>query len=164
MACVGASDTSLPSNRMRPLRCATRPMIERKVVDFPAPLRPSSATTSPAATRSLIARSNYAAALGLPNPFGAANWPNFSNMGLTSPTSTGTYPYGTAGLFWLVSNFGLIEDNATKIHGKHEFLFGIHIRDEWIGKSAASTAGSFDSGTLATSPAFQTPTLPTMWL
>ena len=94
---------------------------------------------------------NYAAALGLPNPFQAANWPNFTNFGLTSPTSTGTYPYGTAGLFWLVSNFGLIEDNATKVHGKHEFQFGFHIRDEWIGKSANSTAGSFDAGTLATS-------------
>ncbi len=94
---------------------------------------------------------NYSAALGLPNPFQAANWPNFSNFGLTSPTSTGTYPYGTAGLFWLVSNFGLIEDNATKIHGKHEFQFGFHNRDEWIGKSANSTAGSFDAGTMATS-------------
>jgi hypothetical protein len=88
---------------------------------------------------------NYAAALGLPNPFQAANWPNFTNMGL------GAYPFGTAGLFWLVSNFGLIEDNATKIHRNHEFQFGIHIRDEWIGKSAASLAGSFDSNTLATS-------------
>ena len=80
-------------------------------------------------------------ALGLPNPFQAANWPNFTNIGLTSPTSTGTYPFGTAGLFWLVSNFGLFEDNATKIYGKHEFQFGVHIRDEWIGKSANSTAG-----------------------
>ena len=48
-------------------------------------------------------------------------------------------------------NYGLIEDNATKIHGKHEFQFGFHVRDEWIGKSANSTAGSFDAGTLATS-------------
>src|SRR5439155_11433336 len=36
-------------------------------------------------------------------------------------------------------------------HGKHEFQFGIDIRDEWIGKSAASLAGSFDAGTMATS-------------
>jgi hypothetical protein len=88
---------------------------------------------------------NYAAALGLPNPFQAANWPNFTTFGL------GAYPFGSAGLFWLVSNFGLVEDNATKIHRNHEFQFGIHIRDEWIGKSAASLAGSFDANTLATS-------------
>jgi hypothetical protein len=87
---------------------------------------------------------NYSAALGLPNPFQAANWPNFTGMDL------GSYPFGTAGLFWLVSNFGIIEDNATKVYGKHELQFGFHFREELIEKSAASTAGAFDAATLAT--------------
>ena len=39
---------SWPSGWMRPERCASRPTIERKVVDLPAPLRPSNATASPA--------------------------------------------------------------------------------------------------------------------
>ena len=95
---------------------------------------------------------NYAGALGLPNPFQAANWPNFSNFGLTSPTSTGTYPYGTAGLFWLVTQFRADrgqrdQDSSASTNSSS----GFHIRDEWIGKSANSTAGSFDAGTLATS-------------
>ena len=37
------------------------------------------------------------------------------------------------------------------MYGRHEFQFGFHNRDEWIGKSATSTAGSFDAGTQATS-------------
>jgi len=88
---------------------------------------------------------DYANALGLPNPFHAANWPNITGMGL------GAYPFGSAGLFWLVTNYGLLEDNATKISGKHEFQFGFHVRDEMIEKSSNSLAGGYDAGTLATS-------------
>ena len=39
---------SLPSNAIEPSRRGTMPMIERSVVVLPAPLRPSSVTTSPA--------------------------------------------------------------------------------------------------------------------
>ncbi len=42
--------SSRPSNRIDPLRLATSPMIERSVVVLPAPLRPSSVTTSPGCT------------------------------------------------------------------------------------------------------------------
>src|SRR6516225_11666266 len=42
--------SSLPSSVMEPLRLATSPMIARMVVVLPAPLRPSSVTTSPAST------------------------------------------------------------------------------------------------------------------
>src|SRR5262249_38752203 len=86
---------------------------------------------------------NYAAALGLPNPFQAANWPNFTNFGL------GSYPFGTAGLFWLPTNFALVEHNAAKTYRHHEFQLGILLRDQWIGKSAASLAGPFDADALA---------------
>ena len=89
---------------------------------------------------------NYAAALGLPNPFGAPNWPAITGTGLP-----GNWPFGSAGLFWLVTNYGMIQDNATLIRGKHEFQFGFQVRHEFIDKSANSLSGGFDAGTLATS-------------
>jgi len=92
------------------------------------------------------AHTNYSReALGLPNPFQAPNWPNITGVGL------GSYPFGTGGLFWLITNYAMIQDNATKIKGKHEFQFGVHYRYEMIDKSANSTAGPFDSATQATS-------------
>ncbi len=88
---------------------------------------------------------NYATALGLPNPFGAFNWPSISGLGI------GSYPFGSQAPFWLITNYALLQDNATKIHGKHEFQFGAGFRYEVIDKSANSLAGPFDAGTQATS-------------
>src|SRR6185503_8047694 len=48
-------------------------------------------------------------------------------------------------------NYGILQDNATKIHGKHSFEFGVGLRYEMIDRNANSTAGPFDAGTLATS-------------
>ncbi len=90
---------------------------------------------------------DYASALGLPNPFGAPNWPSVTGSGLPN----GNWPFGSAGLFWLITNYGMLQDNATKIHGKHEFQFGFQIRQEFINKSSNSLAGAFDASTLATS-------------
>src|SRR6185369_6194852 len=87
---------------------------------------------------------NYAAALGLPNPFQAPNWPSITGLGV------GSYPFGSQAPFYLITNYALLQDNATKIHGKHEFQFGAGFRYEWIDKSANSLAGPFDAGTLAT--------------
>ena len=42
--------SSLPSKRTEPVRWPTMPMIDFSVVVLPAPLRPSSVTTSPAST------------------------------------------------------------------------------------------------------------------
>ena len=84
--------------------------------------------------------------LGLPNPFQAANWPAITGTGLT-----GNWPFGSAGLFWLTTNYYMIQDNATKIVGKHEFQFGFQFRHEFIGKSSNSLSGGFDASTLATS-------------
>jgi hypothetical protein len=52
ISCVGARVTSSPSNTTLPRRAGVRPRIARSVVVLPAPLGPSSATTSPAATPS----------------------------------------------------------------------------------------------------------------
>src|SRR6185436_13895899 len=46
----GSLVVSCPSNRMDPSRRGTIAMIDRSVVVLPAPLRPRSVTTSPAAT------------------------------------------------------------------------------------------------------------------
>ena len=46
----GVSPISLPSKRIEPSRGAVSPEIERRVVDFPAPLEPISVTTSPSST------------------------------------------------------------------------------------------------------------------
>src|SRR6185503_10738620 len=45
----GSRMVSLPSKRIEPVRFATMPMIDFSVVVLPAPLRPSSVTTSPSA-------------------------------------------------------------------------------------------------------------------
>src|SRR5258708_38305752 len=73
---------------------------------------------------------NYAAALGLPNPFQAANWPAISGTDLP-----GGYPFGSAGLVWLGSHFGILQDNAPKIVREHRFQFRFPPRYEVIDKS-----------------------------
>ena len=84
--------------------------------------------------------------LGLPNPFNEVDWPSFSGMDL------GNYNFGTDGLFTLVTNFVTIQDNATKVLGKHELQFGFHSRLDRLNNSrAAYPNGPFDYGTLGTS-------------
>ena len=66
---------------------------------------------------------DYASALGCRIPFDAFNWPSFIGT-----WDLGAYPFGSQAPFWLITNYGLIQDNATKIHGKHEFQFGFHVK------------------------------------
>ena len=87
---------------------------------------------------------NYATSLGLPNPFGAFNWPSVTSAGV------GAWPFGSQTPFWLITNYAIFQDNATKIHGKHEFQFGAGGRYELIDKSAVPTAGAFGADTQAT--------------
>src|SRR5437016_2505493 len=100
---------------------------------------------------------DYAAVLGLPNPFGARNWPAIS---INSP---GNY---TAGLesspMLAVSNYITFQDNVTKVVGKHELAFGFQYRLYDLPRANPSTSGAFDTATTATSlydPA-STPTNP----
>ncbi|MGH9673864.1 MAG: hypothetical protein ACRD44_11845, partial [Bryobacteraceae bacterium] len=92
-------------------------------------------------------KTNYAALLGLPNPFDGRNWPVVDGMNLGSAN-----PYSLSGEqpFFLVSDFLTIQDNATKVHGRHEFQFGFHFRFEDVPKSIVSAAGNFATGTGAT--------------
>ncbi|MGH9657664.1 MAG: hypothetical protein ACRD96_03910, partial [Bryobacteraceae bacterium] len=90
-------------------------------------------------------QTDYAALLGLPNPFSARNWTVVDGMSL------GNYSLGGEQPFFLVSNFLTIQDNATKVRGKHELQFGFHFRFEDVPKSIVSAAGNFGVGTGATS-------------
>ena len=52
ISCAGRSVMSSPPNRMLPSRGWLRPLIERSVVDLPAPFAPISVTISPSRTSS----------------------------------------------------------------------------------------------------------------
>ena len=84
----------------------------------------------------------YSAMLGIPNPLNADNWPNFGGLGLGS--AGGEQPY------YLISSFFTVEDNATKLVGKHDLQFGLQFRYEMTARNTPSTS-SLDFGTLATS-------------
>ena len=68
---------------------------------------------------------NYDAELGLPNPFGVGG-----GRACTAPALT-----AGNGFEWETQNtnaanefYGILDDNATKVKGKHEFQFGFHYR------------------------------------
>ncbi len=72
----------------------------------------------------------YADTLGLPNPFKSNLWPAitggpFSNVG-------GGYNWGTFNATGLSYWYVILDDNVTKIRGKHEFQFGGHYRYDWM--------------------------------
>jgi hypothetical protein len=86
----------------------------------------------------------YASLLGIPNPLAAYNWPNLTNWGIGGMTANGDAP------FYLISNFATIEDNATKVMGRHELQFGVQFRWEQVTKNTDKNV-SVDLNTLATS-------------
>ncbi len=89
---------------------------------------------------------DYAAVMGLPNPFGARNWPAITNVG------PGNYGAGLqSSPFFQVVNYLTFQDNVTKVMGKHELHFGYQYRLDDLPKANPSTAGSFDAATQATS-------------
>jgi len=94
-------------------------------------------------------KTNYAALLGLPNPFGAVNWPTIDGMDLG--ISGQDYVLGGEQPFFLVSNMVTAQDNATKVLGRHEMNFGFQFKFEDVPKSIVSAAGNFNVGTQATS-------------
>ena len=64
----------------------------------------------------------YADQLGLPNPFNASGWPQLSGSGLSR---LGWYTQNAMGTNF---TYYILDDNVTKVHGKHEFQFGVHMR------------------------------------
>ncbi|MEK7407889.1 MAG: TonB-dependent receptor [Acidobacteriota bacterium] len=64
----------------------------------------------------------YADQLGLPNPLDAVGWPYLSSTGLSRLT------YGSQNAMGTNFTYYVLDDNATKIQGKHELQFGLHFR------------------------------------
>jgi hypothetical protein len=65
----------------------------------------------------------YADQLGLPNPLDVVGWPGLYDGGLG-----GNYYFETDNTQAGPQFYAILDDNATKIHGKHEFQFGFHYR------------------------------------
>lgn len=102
--------------------------------------------------------------LGMPNPFGVRDWPNFPSSGTPPGLGLGNYGLTSPGVDRANETFYILDDNVTKIHGKHEFLFGAHVRDDLM-NIHPNDAGqdSFSFNTMATalySPSASTPTNP----
>lgn len=66
---------------------------------------------------------SYADQLGLPNPFHQSGFPYIANIGMGDTNYL--RPYNRNAFYF---NFWILDDNATKIIGKHELQFGAHLR------------------------------------
>lgn len=65
----------------------------------------------------------YSEQLGLPNPLGVAGWPGLYDGGLG-----GSYYFETDNTQAGPNTYVILDNNATKIKGRHEFQFGFHYR------------------------------------
>jgi hypothetical protein len=84
---------------------------------------------------------NYAAQLGLPNPNGQPGFPVINNIGVGTGNSNYIQPVNWNLRYF---NYFILEDNATKVKGRHEIQFGIHLRydqNNWMPQQQR-TAGS----------------------
>ena len=90
---------------------------------------------------------NYDTQLGVPNPLGVTGFPVIGNFGFGT---TNYFQPANRRTRWL--NYFILEDNATKLVGKHEFQFGVHLRrDQWnILPQQTQAAGNVSFATLAT--------------
>jgi hypothetical protein len=73
----------------------------------------------------------YADQLGLPNPFDSDLWPAI-HTGPFSTAGTNYYYFGTFNATGLSYWYTVLDDNVTKIKGKHELQFGGHYRYDWM--------------------------------
>ena len=88
---------------------------------------------------------NYAKTLlGLPNPFNAPNWPNIYGTDLTG------YAFGSDGLFYLITNVGTLQDNATKIKGSTSFSSVFSSSWKTFRRTSALSRATTTYGTQAT--------------
>ena len=88
---------------------------------------------------------NYFTELGMPNPLGINDWPQFDSTGL------GNYILRGPGKDFGNETYYTVDDNLTRIHGRHEILFGGHARKDFI-NTLPNTAkqSDFTFDTLAT--------------
>jgi hypothetical protein len=94
--------------------------------------------------------------LGMPNPFGDKDWPQFSSTGL------GNYSLIGPGTDRANETFYVLDDNLTKVVGRHQLEFGGHLRYDMSNiHPNDSGASSFGFGSLATSLYSTTASTPT---
>ncbi len=97
----------------------------------------------------------YDCVLGLPNPFNTNQWPGLYNLGFN-----GSYVFETANGTGFYAFYGILDDNATTIKGKHELQFGFHFRADRMNllPQQQQTGGSFSWASTGT--ALYDPTTP----
>ncbi|MCX6623273.1 MAG: carboxypeptidase-like regulatory domain-containing protein, partial [Acidobacteria bacterium] len=90
----------------------------------------------------------WANQLGLPNPGNQDGYPVIGNIGVKS---SGNYlqPQNNRIRYF---SFFIVDDNMTKIHGKHEFQFGAHLRKDFLNwlPQQQRTGGSATAAAVAT--------------
>ena len=64
--------------------------------------------------------------LGLPNPLGARQWPDILSLGLNGTLYRTVYPNADKSTFYQV------DDNLTKVAGRHSLSFGLHFRRDLV--------------------------------
>ena len=89
----------------------------------------------------------YADQLGTPNPFHVTGHPVIGGFGIGT---TNYFQPANRRTRWL--NYFILEDNATKVKGRHELQFGVHLRlDQWnILPQQTQAAGNISFSSLAT--------------
>jgi hypothetical protein len=70
----------------------------------------------------------YADTLGLPNPFRSNLWPAITGGPFVGNGYNWWTFNATGQAYWYLN----LDDNLTKIHGRHEFQFGGHYRYDWM--------------------------------
>lgn len=95
-----------------------------------------------------IPGTQWANTLGLPNPGNQDGYPVIGNVGVKS---SGNYlqPQNNRIRYF---SFFILDDNMTKIHGKHEFQFGVHLRKDYLNylPQQQRTGGSATAAAVAT--------------
>ncbi len=105
---------------------------------------------------------DWDAVLGLSNPSGSGGFPVIYNIGFgTSPDANYMSPHYNYGQFFA---YFVVDDNGTKLVGKHEIEFGVHLRYDQLTylpqqQHAEGAVGWSSSSTgLCQDPEIETPT------
>src|SRR5215472_9712445 len=97
----------------------------------------------------------YDCALGLPNPFKVNQWPGLYSLGFN-----GNMQFETQNGTGFYAFYGILDDNATKIKGKHEFQFGFHFRTDQMNLLPQQQQGAGSDSWASTGTALYDPTTP----
>jgi hypothetical protein len=95
----------------------------------------------------------YDCALGLPNPFNVNQWPGLYNLGFN-----GSYQFETQNGTGFYAFYGILDDNVTKIKGKHELQFGFHFRSDQMNLLPQQQQGAGSDSWASTGTALYDPT------